>query len=274
MREVMRERTRRKANELNGKTWTRYSISVWADIRKSATEYSFKHPAMFPVALVTRLIECFMRAEDRVVLDPFMGSGATLVGASMMRKYGIGFDVCNKYVRLAQNRLANLDWLSERDWEIHKEDARRLRQFCQPCSVDFCVTSPPYWDILSQKRSADYKAIKDYADAEGNLGKLKSYEEFLRELLEVFRAVLDVLRPGGYCVVNVMDIRKKSRFYPYHSDLADRMGRIGFVYDDLIIWDRRHEYNNLRPLGYPTVFRVNKVHEFLLIFKKPDRGRP
>lgn len=274
MREVMAQRERRRANELDGKTWTKYSISVWADIRKSASEYSFKHPAMFPVALVTRLIECFMRAEDRVVLDPFMGSGAALVGASMMKKYGIGFEVCEKYVRLAQNRLANIDWLSERNWDIHKEDARRLGEFCRPGSVDLCVTSPPYWDILSQKRSADYKAIRDYGDAEANLGNIKNYEEFLDEVIEVFRAVLDALGPGRYCVVNVMDLRKKSKFYPYHSDLADRMARIGFIYDDLIIWDRRHEYNNLRPLGYPTVFRVNKVHEFLLIFKKPDRRKP
>lgn len=36
-----------------------------------------------------------------------------------------------------------------------------------------------------------------------------------------------------------------------------------------VIWDRRHEYNNMRPLGYPSVFRVNKAHEFILIFRKP-----
>jgi len=66
-----------------------------------------------------------------------------------------------------------------------------------------------------------------------------------------------------------MDIRKKNRFYPYHADFAQRMEEIGFVFDDLIIWDRRHEYNNLRPLGYPSVFRINKVHEFILIFQKP-----
>jgi hypothetical protein len=38
---------------------------------------------------------------------------------------------------------------------------------------------------------------------------------------------------------------------------------------DIIIWDRRQDYNNFRPLGYPAVFRVNKAHEFILIFQKP-----
>jgi DNA modification methylase len=80
------------------------------------------------------------------------------------------------------------------------------------------------------------------------------------------------MRPGAYCCVIVMDLRKKSAFYPFHSDIADFMRDIGFVYDDIIIWDRRHEYNNMRPLGYPSVFRVNKAHEFILIFQKPDRS--
>jgi len=49
------------------------------------------------------------------------------------------------------------------------------------------------------------------------------------------------------------------------------MQEIGFELDDIIIWDRQKEYNNMRPLGYPYVFRVNKVHEFVLIFKKGEK---
>ena len=54
-----------------------------------------------------------------------------------------------------------------------------------------------------------------------------------------------------------------------HADLAGIMQQLGFIYDDLIVWDRRHEYNNMRPLGYPYRFRINKAHEFILIFQKP-----
>jgi len=66
-----------------------------------------------------------------------------------------------------------------------------------------------------------------------------------------------------------MDLRKGKQFYPFHSDLATELARRGFVLDDIIIWDRHADYNSLRPLGYPSVFRVNKVHEFILIFQKP-----
>ncbi len=75
-------------------------------------------------------------------------------------------------------------------------------------------------------------------------------------------------KKDGFCCVIVMDLRKKNEFFPFHTDVMDFMVEIGFYLDDIIIWDRRQEYNNLRPLGYPYVFRINKVHEFILIFKK------
>src|SRR3989442_9741173 len=83
----------RRANDLDGATWTRHSISVWSDIRKNAAELAANHPAMFPAMLVERLIDCFTTHDDRFVLDPFMGSGATLIAAQNRGKIGIGFEI-------------------------------------------------------------------------------------------------------------------------------------------------------------------------------------
>ncbi len=55
---------------IDGKAWTQYSISIWSDIRKSQEEIALGHPAIFPVALVVRLIKIFTNEDDRVVLDP------------------------------------------------------------------------------------------------------------------------------------------------------------------------------------------------------------
>ena len=65
-----------------------------------------------------------------------------------------------------------------------------------------------------------------------------------------------------------MDIRVGSDFIPFHIDVINMMKNINFLLEDIIIWDRRAEYSNLRPLGYPYVFIVNKVHEYILIFRK------
>lgn len=262
---------KRRANDLTGREWLRYSVSVWRDLPKTAEERAFRHPAMFPAALVERLMACFTTSGDRTVLDPFMGSGSTLVAARRAGKAGIGFEVNPDYVALARRRLEQAELFEAGASEpvIHEMDARRMTAVIPPESVALCVTSPPYWNILSQKRTADYKAIRDYGDNSGDLSRIDDYDAFLDALKEVFTAVYGVLELGRYCIVNVMDLRKGPRFFPLHADLANRMVEVGFIFDDLILWDRGAEYNNLRCLGYPYVFRVNKVHEFLLIFQKP-----
>lgn len=262
----------RRANELSGSDWTRFSISVWNDIRWTSEEQRLSHPAMFPTMLVERLMRCLMTPTDSTVLDPFMGSGSTLVAAKRLSKSGVGFEVYRPFIDLANERLGQENLFASPDAQcrIVQADARRLLEHLSPESIDFCVTSPPYWDILTQKRTADYKETRKYGDdAESDLGLVRDYEAFLNELQRVFTGVFRVLKSRKYCVVNVMDLRKGPRFYPYHADLARKLTEVGFIFDDLIIWDRRQEYNNLRSLGYPYTFRINKIHEYLLIFLKP-----
>jgi len=264
------KRSERRANQLDGKTWTRYSISIWSDIKKSKEEMELGHPAMFPLQLAQRLIECFTTPQDSTILDPFVGVGTTVIAADRLDKTGIGIDLVSNFVAIAEKRLGQRELFSTqaRTSKVYCDDARNLLKYVSPNSVDLVITPPPYWDVLLQKRTADYKEVRHYGDAKLDLGKIADYDEFLDALAEIFRPVLDALKPRKYCAVVVMDLRKKDKFYPFHSDLARRMEEIGFIFDDLIIWDRRHEYNNMRPLGYPYVFRINKAHEYILIFQK------
>ncbi len=257
---------KKRANQLDGKDWLRYSISVWDDIRKSKEETALKHPALFPSSLVDRLLQCFIKEDDRTVLDPFAGSGSTLLAACGRGLTGIGIDLSPDYVELTKHRLSAA---GHQNYQLHLADAQRVAELLPAGSVDFCATSPPYWNILRQQRTADGKAVRHYGDRESNLGTIAEYDAFLSALQAVFEGVWTVLRPGAYCCVVVMDLRKKAQFFPLHQEVANFMQEIGFIYDDLIIWDRRAEYNNLRPLGYPYKFRINKVHEFVLIFEKP-----
>ena len=71
---------------------------------KSRTE-KFDHPAGFPVSLPERCIRLHGKA-DAVVLDPFMGTGTTLLAAEQLGCSGIGVDVDRTYVERAAGRLA------------------------------------------------------------------------------------------------------------------------------------------------------------------------
>lgn len=263
------DRTQRRANDLDGRTWCRYSISVWSDIRKTPEELELGHPALFPEALPARLIQCFTRKDDDgLVLDPFAGMGSTLIAASRLGRRAVGIELSSEYVKTARERFERLGLPSELI-TLHNADAREVSNLVPPESVSLVVTSPPYWDVLKQRRTADGKPVRDYIGGHGDLGSVHSYDDFLAELTTVFEGIKQVTRPGGYCCVVVMDIRKRNRFYPFHSDLASALQGMGYEYDDLIVWDRRQEYNNFRPLGYPSVFRINKAHEFVLILRRP-----
>lgn len=256
-----------RCNGLAGREWLQNSISVWSDIARSVEERRLKHPALFPTMLVERLMDCFLRPEGTRVLDPFCGSGSTVVAAERRGLEGVGFELSPEFVRMARERLEAVN--SAPASVIHECPASELRMRVAPESIDLCITSPPYWNILNQRRTADYKSLRHYGNLAGDLGTIDDYPAFIEALATVFTDVLTVLKPGAYCCIAVMDLRKKDRFFPFHSDLAARLQQVGFLLDDLIIWNRQAEYNNLRPLGYPAVFRVNKVHEFIVLMRKP-----
>lgn len=258
----------RRCNNLSGKEWLQHSLSIWSNIQKDPEEYSNGHPATFPRALVRRLLDCFTNDADSVVLDPFMGTGTTVVEAKRQGKKGIGFDIYDGYIALARERLAQGNLL-EKDGEalLIGDSAKNILFHLPEDSVDIVITSPPYWDILTQKRTADGKTTRNYGEDARDLGLISDYNSFMQSLCEVFVNIAKVLRKNKYCIINVMDLRKGSHFFSVHSDLAAMLSSYGYELDDIIIWNRAHEYNNLRPLGYPTVFRINRIHEYLLIFR-------
>jgi len=271
----MRERTveRRKKerfNELDGKTWEKYSISVW-DIVKTPEEVRLKHPAMFPVELCKRLIEIFTKKGD-LVFDPFVGSGSVLVAARDLGRRSIGIDINPDFIKLAKSRLSQQKLFDDvPEAKLICDDSRNLLNYVKPETVDLVITSPPYWLVHRRKRTADYKQSRPYSELKEDLGNIPKYDAFLKELKQIFKKVYLTLKSGKYCIVIVMDLRVEDLFIPFHIDIINMMKEIGLHLEDIIIWDRRKEYSNLRPLGYPYKFIVNKVHEYILIFRKPEK---
>jgi len=257
----------RRMNQLDGSHWKLYSISVW-DIVKTREEARLGHPAIFPLELPKRLVEVYTRPSE-VVLDPFAGSGSTLVAALELGRRGVGLDISPDFVELAKMRLKPLLNGRGRGYaRVYHADARRLLDRVRRASVDLCVTSPPYWNIHRRRRTSDYKEPRPYSHLDGDLGNIDDYGEFLGALGEVFGGVRKALKPGKRCVMVAMDIRVGPSFIPFHLDLIGLMRQGGYSLEDIIVWDRRREYNNLRPLGYPSVFVVNKVHEYIMVFNR------
>ena len=62
------------------------------------------HPAPFPVELPKRCIKLFSYVGD-TVLDPFMGSGSTVIAAKQNNRNGVGIDIDIDYCQLAMRRI-------------------------------------------------------------------------------------------------------------------------------------------------------------------------
>ena len=81
-------------------------LSIWR-ISPSSKEF---HPASFPIEIPNRCIEAFTTEGD-CVLDPFAGSGTTLVAASTLGRNFIGIDCSEKYCKIARQRIENPDYV-------------------------------------------------------------------------------------------------------------------------------------------------------------------
>jgi site-specific DNA-methyltransferase (adenine-specific) len=63
------------------------------------------HPAVFPTALPEMCIKLTGVPKDSLVVDPFVGTGTTLVACGRLGMRGIGFDISSEYCKIAENRL-------------------------------------------------------------------------------------------------------------------------------------------------------------------------
>lgn len=261
---------KKRANKLDGRTWLQNSFSIWQDINKNSEETKLKHPAIFPIQLCERIIDILTNGSGKNILDCFAGSGSTLIAGLKKGMNVYGVDISDEFRRIFLDRLNNYysSYKNNGEFNYYVEDAKKIHKLIKPKTIDLCLTSPPYWDILNERRTADLKIGRNYTDNSCDIGNIETYNVFIEHLKLIMIQVAKTIRNNGYCVMVVMDIRKAEKLYPFHSDIMNMMREIGFSFEDLLIWNRQKEYNNCKPLGYPYKFVVNKIHEYILIFKK------
>jgi adenine-specific DNA-methyltransferase len=93
-----------KCNPLGKNPSDVWSIPKVTSGTDRASEERTEHPAQFPVAVIERIVKACSNAGE-IVLDPFLGSGTTAEVALDLGRPVLGFEVSNRYLELATDRI-------------------------------------------------------------------------------------------------------------------------------------------------------------------------
>lgn len=104
-RERNKEEKELRKDNITKEEFIEWTKSVWTMNTESAKRIG--HPAPFPEELPNRLIKLFSFTND-IVIDPFMGSGTTAIAAIKNNRNFVGYEINEKYINLANNRILNL----------------------------------------------------------------------------------------------------------------------------------------------------------------------
>jgi DNA modification methylase len=269
--------SRNTLNDLTAKEWLPETVSVWTQrgLGKDHADAAIErlHPAPFSFTDVSRLVLFFTKG-GQTVLDPFAGVGSTLKACALTGRKGIGIELNPVFVELTRKRLKKEiepQLFPIEEQQVLLGDARDLLGTLPPASVDFVVTSPPYWRILhkedhkAKQERTDHNLETRYSDDPRDLGNIASYRKFLAELTAILAQAGTVLRPQKYMAVIVSDFRDKKRYHMFHADLATRLEEHGLTLKGITILYQRHK--RVFPYGYPAAFVPNIHHQFILIFQ-------
>lgn len=267
-------------NCMTAKEWLKAQLGVWQfyyegrDIRDKKL-----HPATFPITLAKRVVELFTHTGE-LVLDPFVGSGTTLIAARDLDRNAVGFDLKKKYIDLCHQRLEQQDLFGESEQLAIPEDARKISSYLQKERVGFVFTSPPYSNLLNRKRknksrrgearkNRQYLEIEQYSQDPRDLGVLP-LEEYACEMADIFGKLLPLLRPNAHCVINVPDMWWEDKRILIHLALIQALQGVGYELRNIIIWDRTNIVNRLGIFGWPSNYiTMGVTFEYLLDFRRP-----
>jgi DNA modification methylase len=265
---------------MTAKDWIVSQLGVWQFSYESRDIRDKKvHPATFPIALAKKCISLFTH-EGELVLDPFLGSGTTLVAAQDLNRNAAGFDLKQEYVDLSQSRLSPRDEGASTRQIACSDDARNIPEYLKPDSVSLILTSPPYANLLNRPRlnksrrsnlrtNNQYLKIEQYSQDPKDLGTL-SLEEYQQATGEIFRSLLPLLKERGHCVIDVPDMWWENQRITIHIAVVEALRGAGYELRNIIIWDRTNIVNRIGIFGWPSNYiTMGTTFEYLLDFWRP-----
>lgn len=279
---------RNSLNDLTGKDWLPETKSFFYQKGLGANHPEAQieklHPAPYSFQDIAHLVKFFTKAGAHV-LDPFGGVGSTAKACEVCGRVCTSIELSKVWHDLSIKRLETEigEGASQKHTFINGDSCKELLRLPSE-SIDFMVTSPPYWGILNKQ---DQKVIKNrvannletkYSESEDDLGNIESYEKFLDILVnKVFLQCARTLKYGKYMAIVVSDFRDKSDYISFHSDLICKLNKTTIPDGGMLKLQGTkillQNHKSLLPYGYPFAYVENIHHQYVLIFRKDKQGK-
>ena len=264
---------RNKLNNLNGKDWIKSTKSYWISEKCVDDKIALKHPAPFMVKDIIKLVSFFTK-KKQIVLDPFNGTGTTLLACCRTGRKGIGIDLNKNYNDLAKKRLK--DQPNYKDQKIiFGNSLNKIKNI--EGEINYCVTSPPYHNILRNKgngirevkdnyRKGARTGVEYYSENKNDLGNQKSYQNFLDLFEKIMSEVFLKLKNRSYTSIVISDFTVNKKEKNVQGDVVNLMQNIGFDFVGTTVL--LQETKPLYPFGYPYSYVINHHHQNIINFRK------
>jgi len=259
-----------KINDLNLNRWKEYNDilteSLWILDKR---DKSGAHNAGYWGNFIPQIPNQFLRRytkQGEWILDPFLGSGTTLIECKRLGRNGIGIELLPEVVDIANKNISNEENKFNVRIEVINADSSELN-FKQELekrnikSVQFLIMHPPYWDIIKFSKNN-----KDLSNA-------KSVEEFLNLFGKIVDNTYDILDKDRYFAVVIGDKYSKGEWIPLGFYVMNEVLKRGYILKSIIIKnfeETKGKMNQKELWRYRALvggFYIFK-HEYIFLFKK------
>lgn len=274
---------RNRLNDLSNAEWLYWTNTIYeTSFPPDATHHLRKaHGAMKPPELMAEIVRFFTK-EGELVLDPFAGVGGTLLGAAMVRREALGFELNPRWVeiyrRIQREFVLDGDRLVKRaeapsgreiPGKMVLGDCLELMAALRPGSVAAIVTDPPYGVAHG---ATGFKAETNFAmfnaGAEKDFGNAATLEEYLGLIKRFGREAYRLLPEGRYLVMLVGDRFADGEYVPLGYMVANALREVGFKFKGVRLWWNKATQRPLKPYAVGAVFVPNITHQNILILRK------
>lgn len=258
-----------KYNDIDLKNWKNYdnilTDSLWIiNKRDNSGVHSGYYHGNFVPQIPHQLLTRYTKSGD-CILDPFMGSGTTLIEAQRLNRNSIGIEIQKNIALEANNRII-LEKNNNVFTQVIIGNSKKihLTKYLDKLgikNVQFVIMHPPYWDIIK------------FSNDENDLSNAKSLNDFLNGLGQVIDNTTKYLEKNRYCAIIIGDKYSNSQITPLGFYCMNLFIEREFMLKAIIVKNfdetkgKTNQQSIWRYRALANDFYLFK-HEYIMVFKK------